>query len=872
MMNPFRWFRRSRLDDVSDEIRSHIEEKTEEYVASGMSRGEAELAARRAFGNVVKLQETARDVWRVVALIDSLATDVRYMLRGLVQKPGFTIAVILTLALGIGANAVVFALVNAVVLRPLPYPNSDRIISISERGLEGHDPGVLNEVPYADWSRMTQSVVSQAAYGEGEAVIQTPAGPQRMNYVGAAPAYFGIFGVRPLSGRTFDESETKPGGPQVIVLSEPLWRELFGADPAIGRTVIFDGRPLLVIGVLPAAFTVGREERFWVPLHVPEPTRDPNAEWVGYSVVARLRADASIEAVQAELATVVGRLKQERRNERAPVVMTLHERRHGETRRPLLILFGAVGVLLLTACANIANLALARAARREREFALRLALGASRWRIVRFVLIENLALALGGAARGLLLVRASLGWFVHVSPGSIQNTEAIGVSGALILYTSAVAILTALFFGMAPALTASRAAPNHTLASGTQQAAGSRRHSFARRALVIGELAIALMFLTGAGLVGKTFWQVTRVEPGMQADHVLIAHIGLRDRYTNAAAAAFFDAVIARVRQHPATRSAAWVQGAPMTTRGGGGFAGEFRSSQPGKPPKRYRPASVDPEYFETVGAQLVAGRFLTAQDRNGAPPVAVVSEGYSAVWLDGAPAVGRTIRSYKCRRNNGCDPFDITIVGIVKEMVQEASDRKPYPLVFTPMAQRRFIVNYGSLLVRTSGELAPLQAIIRDEAQRLDPQQPEPGFFSLARVMEERIAPRKFTLVLLASFAGLAVGLAIIGLYSVLAYLVAERTREIGIRIAIGADAGRVTAMVLGQGLRLTIIGLVIGAAVSVAAVRVLRAWMYEMSVYDAPTFAAVSALLCMVALVASWLPARRAGRVDPVQALRAE
>src|SRR5262245_53865966 len=871
MMNPFTWFRRSRLDDVSDEIRSHIEEKTDEFVASGMSRADAELAARRAFGNVVKLQETARDVWRLAALIDSLATDVRYALRGLAQKPGFAIAVILTLALGIGANAVVFALVNAVVLRPLPYPNSDRIISISHRGIDGRDPGVLGAVEYSDWSRTTQSVVSQAAYGEDQAVIQTPAGPQRMNYVGAAPAYFGILGVRPLIGRTFDESETKPGGPQVIVLSEPLWRELFGADPAaIGRTVTLDGKPRLVIGVLPAAFTVGREERFWVPLHVPEPDRDPNADWVGYSVVARLRADASIEAVRAELATIVGRRKRAGRNEAAPVVMTLHERRHGETRRPLLILFGAVGVLLLTACANIANLALARAARREREFALRLALGASRWRIVLFVLIENLALAVGGALVGLLLVRASLGWFVHVSPGSIQNTEAIGVSGALTLYTSAVAILTALIFGMAPALTASRTALNNTLASGTQQAAGSRRHSFARRALVIGELAIALVFLTGAGLVGKTFWQVTRVEPGMQADHVLIAHMELGDRYTNATAAAFFDTVIARVRQHSATRSAAWVQGAPMS-HSGGGWSGEMRS-QDGKPPKRYRPASVEPEYFETVGAQLVAGRFLAAEDRNGAPPVAVVSEGFSARWLDGAPAVGRTIRDYKCRRNNDCDPFDITIVGVVKEMVQEASDREQYPLVFRPMAQRHFIVNYGSLLVRTSGELAPLQAIIRDEVRRLDPQQPVPGFFSLERVMEERIAPRKFTLVLLASFATLAVGLAIIGLYSVLAYLVAERTREIGIRIAIGADSGRVIAMVLGQGLRLTIIGLVIGAAVSVAAVRVLRAWMYEMSVYDAPTFVAVSLLLGMVALVASWLPARRASRVDPVQALRAE
>src|SRR5262245_24673869 len=275
MKNPFTWFRRSRLDDISGEICSHIEEKTDEFVASGMSRADAELAARRAFGNVVKLQETARDVWRLATLIDSLATDVRYALRGLAQKPGFTIAVILTLALGIGANAVVFALVNAVVLRPLPYPDADRIISISQRGEEGRDGCVLNDLPYADWSQSTQSVEAQAAYGEGQGVFQTPNGPVRISGLGATPAYFGIFGVRPLMGRMFDESEAKPGGQQVIVLSEPLWRELFGGDPeALGKSVVFDGKPRFVIGVLPAAFTAGREERYWNPLRSEEHTSE----------------------------------------------------------------------------------------------------------------------------------------------------------------------------------------------------------------------------------------------------------------------------------------------------------------------------------------------------------------------------------------------------------------------------------------------------------------------------------------------------------------------------------------------------------------------------------------------------------------------
>ena len=874
-MGLFSWLRPRRLNDLSDEIQAHLEEKTDALVAAGMPRAEAELSARRAFGNAPQVQERARDVWRFASRLENLANDLRYAMRGLRQKPGFPIAVILTLALGIGANAVVFALVNAVVLRPLPYPDADRIVSISQRGGEGRDGGKLNALPYADWSQTSRSVESQAAYDDGLGVIQTPRGPQRFDGLWTTPAYFGIFGVRPMLGRTYDESETKPGGPQVLVLSEPLWRERFGADSAlIGRSVQFNSKPRLVIGVLPAAFTVGRPERFWMPLHVPPPVRIANAEngeWIGYSVVAKMRASASLVAVRAELATVLMRLKQGgfEPNAGLPVVMTLHKRRHGETRRPLLLLFGAVGVLLLTACANIANLALARAARREREFALRLALGASRWRIVRFVLIENLALAAGGGLLGLLLVRMSLGWFVHIAPGSIQNTEAIGVSGALVLYSSVVAILTALLFGLVPALSASRAAPGRTLASGTQQAAGSRRQSFARRALVIGELAVALVFLTGAGLVSKTFWQVTRVDPGFKAEKVLLTKFDLGDRYTDATARAFYDAVMARVRQDPGVRSAAFVQGAPMTRSG---IGVSFTIGTDGKKLRQgWREVAVEPEYFETIGAELVAGRFFTPEDRQGAPRVAIVSEGFSARNLDGKPALGSTVQGEECPPKSKCQSFTMTIVGVVKEMVQEATDREQYPLRFAPMAQK-VELRHAALLVRTSGDPVRIQARIRDAVRELDSQQPEPEFSSMERALDERVAPRKFTLVLLVAFAALAGTLAIIGLYSVLAYLIAERTREIGVRIALGADAARVSRMVLGQGLRLTLIGLLLGGAASIAAVRVLRAWMYEMSVYDAPTFGAVAVLLCAVALVASWLPARRAGRVDPVSALRAD
>jgi putative ABC transport system permease protein len=877
-MRWFGWLRRSRLDDLSEEIRSHIEEKTDALIATGLSRADAEREARRAFGNVTQVKEAAGDVWRLESFLHDVASDVRYALRGLLQKPGFTIAVILTLALGIGANAVVFALVNAIVLRPLPYPDSDRLISISQAGSNLRDGRVLHEIPYVDWTRVTQTVAAYAAYGGKTAVVSTPDGPTRIEGLGATPAYFGIFGVRPLMGRTFDESEALPGGPKVVVLSEPLWREQFGGDSAmIGKSVTIDGVSRQVIGILPASFTLGRSERFWTPLRVAPERKPPGpgGEWgYAYSVVARLRAGTGLEAVRAEVAIVMDRLKQQGygQNVGIPVVMTLHERRHGDTRRPLLLLFGAVGVLLLTACANIANLALARAARREREFALRLALGASRWRVVRFVLIENLALAAGGALVGLLLVRLSLGWFVRISPDSIRTAGAIGVSGALVMYASMVAVLTAIVFGLLPAIAASRATPNTTLATATQHAAGSLRQSRARHVLVVGELAVALVFLTGAGLVAKTFWRATSVDPGFRPENVVAVHFALGDRYSPAAAGAFFDELLVRMRRLPGMQIAAYAQGAPLTGGGAMGFRGRGPA---GGPPVEFRYANVDPEYFGAIGATLVNGRFIGPEDRAGAPRVVVVTEEFVRVNLEGGSAVGQTMRIPVAGKMPSAPTTiaDATIVGVVKDVMQEPTDGKRPPLVFFPRAQtpaRTFL----SMVVRATTAPAQLEAQIREAVKALDPLQPPPKFRTMAQALAEatQVAPRWFTLVLLVAFAALAGGLAVIGLYSTLAYLVAERTREIGIRIAIGADAGRVRRMILGHGFRLTLAGLVLGGLASMAAVRVLRAWMYEMSVYDAPTLAAVVVLLCVVALLASWLPARRASRVDPVLALRAE
>jgi len=868
-MNPLVWFRHDRRrDELSEEIQSHIEEKTDELVARGLSLADAEREAHRAFGNVTSIKEVAGDVWRFETHIENVTSDVRHALRGLIQKPSFTIAVILTLALGIGANAVVFALVNALVLRPLPYPEADRLVSVTARNDAGHDSRALTDLAYVDWLGSTRSLVSSAAYEETQAVLRTSEGTMRITGLRATPSYFGILGVRPILGRTFDESEALPGGRRVVVLSEPFWRERFRGDSAVlGRAMVINDEQRFVIGVLPAWFTAGRVERFWLPMRVAPPVRQPNAESgevIAFSVVARLRPEATLEGVKAEVATVMSRLVSQGYGfvGRTPVVMTLHERRHGETRRPLLLLFGAVGVLLLTACANIANLALARAARREREFALRLALGASRWRIVRFVLIENLALAAGGALLGLLVVTASLGWFVRISPDAIRSTEAIRVSGALVAYSFGIAILTALLFGLVPALTASRAAPNHTLASGTPRAAGSKRQSLGRRALVVGELAIALVFLTGAGLVAKTFWRVTSVDPGFRPEKLLAVGIELPEkRYTATTERALFNDLMSRVRREFGVQSVSYTFGAPMSGGGGTNILIAKANPRDTKWTLRLGEAVVDSAYFETIGARLVAGRFIGPGDQKGTQRVAVVTEDYVRRILKGAPALGTRIA--------GDGP---TVVGVVQDIAQEPSDEERYPLIFTPLAQQRVMEMGLRILVRTTGYAEHLQARITQELQALDPLLPPPRFKTMERALAEVIAPRRFVLILLVAFAALAGGLAVIGLYSVLAYLVAERTREIGIRIAIGADPGRVTRMVLGHGLRFTIVGIVLGAMLSIAAVRVLRAWMYEMSVYDAPTFVAVAVLLGIVALVASWLPARRASRVDPVLALRAD
>jgi putative ABC transport system permease protein len=580
-----------------------------------------------------------------------------------------------------------------------------------------------------------------------------------------------------------------------------------------------------------------------------------------YSVVARLKSDADVQMARVELDGILQRRNPSRvadRTERA-VVMTLHERRHGDSRKPALLLFAAVAVLLLIACANLANLALARAVKRQREFGMRIALGASRWRLMRFVFAENLLLAAGGGLLGVMLASASVGSFVRISPGSLSAVEGVQVNGAVIVFTFGVALLTGVLFGIVPALTAGRGSLSDVLSSGSQRTSAGRRQRTLRRTLVVVELATAVVFLTGAGLVGKTLYRVTRLDAGFEPRRLLSADVSLpATRYpAGPPANAVFAQLLDAVRRLPAVRSAAWTGVAPF-----GGVMMSVQLDSVGSPSRRFDVVGAGPGYLETLGARLISGRTFTPDDKPGAPAVAVVTETYARTFHPAGDAIGSASPVRDVPR---------TIVGIVSDVRQRDLENQPQPLVFLPIAQsgdERAL----TLMVRTAGDPELVQPMISAALRGIDASIPAPTFSTMERVVATETAPRRFTFALVALFAFLAALIAIVGLYGLLSYLVSEQTREIGIRVALGADARSVMRRVVGQGMLLVGLGTVVGVVGALGSVRILKAFVFNVSVYDVETFLVMTAGMMATAFVAAWIPARRASRVDPMIALRAD
>ncbi|HEX5408177.1 MAG TPA: ADOP family duplicated permease [Gemmatimonadaceae bacterium] len=780
----------------------------------------------------------------------------RYAIRALRTRPGFAAAVILTLALGIGATTTMFAVLRAVVLHPLPYPHAPELLSFSEAD-NGSDLGVLDGRTYRALTASATSV-SFAAWSPFRSVLapSTTQEPEEVRGISATARYFALLGVRPLMGRALDARDSLPGA-AVAVVSEQLWRRVFGADrDAIGRMITLDGTRTMVIGVMPEAFTSDAGPQLWTPLHL-----EPEAPGVTrfWNVIGRMRAGATMSRVRADVAMLAGRMPALRPGgapKMTPVVMTLADRRFGNQRTPTLLLFGAVMLLLAIACANLANLAIARATGRQREFAVRIALGGRR-ALTGLLLRESVILALAGAALGLLVSAALVKYFVHLSPAFVGNAGRVRLDLSVSLFAVGVTVASLLSIALLPALIAGRGDLHRVLSTGMSRAStGARTHRLSQ-GLVVWQLAITLVLLTGCALVARSLWRLASVDLGFHPNDLLVVSLHLPSwSYSDAGVGSYYQQLLARVRALPGVESAA-VGAAP--------FAGAEESftipDSTGSASAPINAIAVGPGYFRTVGAHILHGREFDSAESAAGVPVVVVSMSVARRFYPAGNAVGHTIAA---------PSGPATIVGVVSDMRPQITGAVS-PFVYQDVMQQP-LGRFEQLMVRTTAPAAAIERAIARVAHDVDPRLPAPSVQRADRVVAETTAPSVFVFRLLGFFGGFATLLAVIGLYGVMSRVVAERMREIGIRMALGAEPARLVRAVVGEGLSITAIGAALGLLAAVVAVRILRSLVYHTSVYDVWTWAAVTLLLLLVSGAVCLLAARKTTRVDPMLVLREE
>ncbi|MBV8859443.1 MAG: ABC transporter permease [Acidobacteria bacterium] len=876
-------FDRGALDrELDEELRYHLEREAELHLAEGMSREEARLAALRGFGGVTRAKEECREA-RGVRLFEDLWQDVRYGLRTFRKKPGFTLVAVLTLALGIGANAAIFSVVNGVLLKSLPFPDPERLVALNETTESGRATAVAFP-DYLDW-RAGQSVFEElAARMPAGGVLTGDGEPERVTGRLVTASFFKTLGVTPAAGRFFTEGEDRPGGGRVMVLGHGLWQRRYGGDPeVVGRTVLYNGESWTVAGVMPPQFDFYGENNlnneFFIPLgHLYDQQWMNDRDSHVVMVTARLKPGVSLEQARAQLGALAARLAEQfpasNRGEGARLSSFLDDY-VGAARPALLMLMAAVGAVLLIACANVANLLLVRAAGRRKEIALRVALGAGRGRVVRQLLTESLLLALAGGATGLLFAWWGVGALLRLAPDVLPRAESISLDGRALGFTFALTLLTGVAFGVVPALQTSKADLNDAMKSGGVR--GGTGGRWLRSGLVVTEVALSLVLLVGAGLLLRSFWQLMRVEPGFEARDVLTLRLRLPDaKYTDVEkSVVFLKEVKRRVEALQGVRRVSLATGFPFGRASEHGYLLEGRPEprQPSERPDAYV-QWVSPEFHQTLGIPLLAGRYIEERDAADSPPVALVDDDFvRRNFPGGSPrdALGKRVRF------GGDEEPWCEIVGVVGHARQNGLDEEGRPGIYRPWTQIRPDLAAGytramDLIVKTSIEPTRLVEPIRGEVQALDRDQPLGNVRTLASLVEQTIAPRRFSMTLAAVFAFVALVLGAVGLYGVLSYTVAQRAREIGIRMALGAQRKDVHRLVIAQGMALALGGVAAGVAASLALTRLMSGLLFGVSATDAPTFVLITLLLLLVALVACYLPARRASKVDPLIALRYE
>lgn len=867
---------------MDEELRAHFERQVEKLIAAGMSREEALRQARITFGGYEQLREECRDA-RGVGFIDALKRDTHFGMRVLRKNPGFTLVAVLTLVLGIGANTAIFSVINAVLLRPLPYADAPNLVMVWETSLRLHNPhNTVSPPDYLDWKNQTDTFSGLAAMADQRANLTGNGIPEQIVLLNVTANFFSVLGVHPILGPGFIPENDKEGHDNVVLLSYGLWKQRFAGDPNIvGKSVTLNGHSLGIVGVAPQGFTwfikdgslTGARAEMWTPFAFPKDFADRKNVGRFLSVVGRLKPGVSPTQAQMQMTLVAARIAEqypEYNGSWGANVVPLREQISGDLRPALLILFGAVALVLLIACANVSSLLLARAAHRERELAVRTAIGASPWQIARQLLTESILLACIGGIFGIALAFWGANALLAASPKNLLDLRSVSVDWQVLAFAAAATLIAGLLFGFLPSYLAAYSGNAEALKEGGRGSSAGRHRMFARSAFVVVQMCLALVLLAGSGLLIRSFIRLAGVDPGFDTNHLLTFKVSLpTQKYKDdSARLVFFRDFLARVSAVPGVRSATMDSYPPFSGLGAG--TAVHLLNQPSRALMDLPSALVrvvGPHYFSTMQIPLRAGRDFLPEELAEERHVVIVNQAFVDKNLSGVNPLGqKAVIFMKSLEESKNTPSEI--VGVVGDVRQLGLDTPSEPTVYWPHPE--LVYSEMGLLVRTSNDPLGSVSAIRSELRQMDPQLPLSAIATMDQLLGDSISRSRFTMLLLGIFAAMALALASVGIYGVIAYTVSQRTQEFGIRIALGANGRDVLRLVLGHGVRLMLLGIGLGVAVSLAVTRLLSTLLYGTSATDPATFFAVAALLGLVALAACYVPARRATRVDPITALR--
>jgi putative ABC transport system permease protein len=862
--------------ELNEELNAYVQDAAEAKVRAGATPEEALRSARLDVGGMEAVKHQVRAVGWEFAL-EVFVQDVRYGVRMLLKSPVFTAVALTTIAIGIGANTAIFSLVDSILLRPLPYPVPQRLVAAGTNQLGDSQMSPMGTADFLAWRDRQQSFEQVAVMGgAGGSFAWSGLGePERIPGVDVSADFFSIFGAAPLKGRGFYSGEDRPGAPGVAVISEQFWRNHLSSDPnVLNRTLILDGKQYSIVGVMPAGFRFPPRESVdvWAIRTLSPATARPP---FGLHAFGRLKPQVSMRQAAAELDQIVGQVNAQYPSSTplAGVMMPMKEWMVSEVSTALLVLLGAIALLLLIAVVNVANLLLARATVRQREVAVRMALGASRKRVVRQLLTESAVLSLLGGVLGLLLAYLAIRAFLTFGPGQMPRLNEVGINSGVLLFTFVVCVGSGILFGLAPALETSRPALSDPLKDANRSSSSASAHR-THRALLVFQVALALLLMIGSGLLIRSFVRLSDVNPGIQRDHVITATLSLSNKYSDPQIPQFWKQFLEKVQALPGVKAAGISMSLPpnlleITNP----FAVEGQGYDPHRKLQLADEMSVSPDYFRALGIPLIKGRFFSSSDRvegEKDPKIVIINESMAKQYFVGKDPIGGRIQTGDPDPRS---PWE-TIIGVVGDVKYSGLDSGPEPTIYVPYNENGWAGWAWSmyLVVRSSGSAAQIVPAIRAELAAMDSTLPLAQVRTMDELLDDSLAQQRFRTWLISGFAALALLLSAIGIYALISYSVSQRTREIGVRVALGAQRSNVLGMVLREGLKLLLFGLLLGWIGALAATRVMRSLLYSTSATDAVSFVATSIMLIAVALLACYIPARRATKVDPMIALRYE